>query len=65
MWKRMIIEASVCLVSGFVGKLAYECSSKPDGYLYLDKETKKVYAVLNKDPDKYKNGSRLVFIFKA
>lgn len=64
MLKRIIFESSISIISAFVGKIVYDCTCRPDGYLYLDKDTKSVYAVLKKDPDKYKDKSRLIFIFK-
>lgn len=56
---------AVGFVSTFLGALCYDLISKPDGFLYLDTETKSVYAVLDKDPDKYTSNSRLIFIFKT
>ena len=57
-----------CFISSlggcFAGHLIYDLVSKPDGYLYLDRDTKNIYAQLNEDPDNYKNGSRLVFKYK-
>lgn len=65
MKKTIIIFSIVGFVSSFLGELAYDTLSKPDGYLYLDKDTKCVYATLKKDPDKYKPGTKLIFVFKA
>lgn len=63
--KQPLLFFSVSLIGVLVGNIIYDLLVKPDGYLYLDKDTKAVYASLNKDPDDYKNGSRLFFIFKA
>lgn len=59
-----ILFFAISLVGGFTGKMIYDLSNKPDGYLYLDKDTKSVYADLKKDPDKYKDGTKLIFLFK-
>ena len=65
MKKQLLIGAGVGLISSFLGSLVYDLVSKPDGILYLDKDTKSVYAALEKDPDEYKPGSKLIFVFKA
>lgn len=57
-----VLFGSLCV---FIGETAYDLASKPDGYLYLDTETKAVYASLIKDPDTYKPNSKLIFVFKA
>lgn len=59
---------SGCFMSGLAGcltgRILYALASKPDGYLYLDRDTKNIYAQLNQDPDKYRNGSKLIFKYK-
>lgn len=65
MKKYFIMGAAVIFSSAFFGHLCYDLVSSPDGYLYLDKDTKNVYAMLNKDPDEYKPNSKLVFVFKG
>lgn len=65
MKKQFFIGGVIGFTSSFLGNLIYELVSKPDGYLYLDKDTKNVYAALSKDPDKFKPGSRMVFVFKS
>ena len=63
--KQSILFFTISLVGGFVGKAIYDIFNKPDGYLYMDKDTKNVYAQLIKDPDTYKDGSKLIFTFKT
>ena len=63
--RHSILFFAISVVGGFVGKVIYDISTKPDGYLYLDKDTKNVYAQLTKDPDTYKDDTRLIFIFKT
>lgn len=65
MKKLLIIGFITGFVSTFLGNLCYDILSTPDGYLYLDPDTKSVYAALDHDPDKYKSGSRLIFVFKS
>ena len=65
MKKQFLLGVTVGFISSFVGNLCYDLASKPDGYLYLDKETKSVYAALSKDPDKYRPNTKLIFEFKA
>lgn len=66
--KKLLKPLLVCTVGGvaggFAGHLLYELVSKPDGTLYLDPEDKGIYASLKQDPDKYRNGSRLIFKYK-
>lgn len=58
----------ICFMTGSVGgllsSLLYDLLSKPDGYLYMDKDTKNIYASLTKDPDEYVKNSRLIFLYK-
>lgn len=65
MKKKLIALGVVCFTSSFLGLLCYNLVSKPDGYLYMDKDTKCVYAALDKDPDTYRKGTRLIFVYKA
>lgn len=64
MKKIFIIGGLIGFSSAFLAYIIYDVISKPDGYLYLDKETKAVYATMTKDPDKFAKGSKLIFIFK-
>lgn len=54
-----------CSIAGFIGAFAghlvYGLTAKPDGYLYMDHDTKGLYAQLTKDPDSYKKDSLLIF----
>lgn len=63
--KQLLLFFGVSIFGGFLGKSIYDLANKPDGYLYLDKDTKSVYAQLRKDPDNYKDNSKLIFLFKA
>ena len=63
--KQSILFFTISVLGGFVGKAIYDIFNKPDGYLYMDKDTKDVYAQLIKDPDTYKDGSKLIFTFKT
>ena len=65
MKKKLIIYGGLCFSAAFLGHILYDLVSKPDGYLYMDKDTKAVYAALDKDPDKYEPGSRLIFVMKG
>lgn len=60
-----ILFFSISLIGGFTGKTIYDILNKPDGYLYLDKDTKAIYAQMKKDPDSFKKGSKLLFEFKG
>lgn len=62
--KACILCGITALIGGFLGKLTYEIISRPDGELYLDYEGG-VYAALNKEPNEYKPGSRLIFVYKG
>jgi len=62
--KPAILIFLVSLIGCFSGKVLYDLINKPDGYLYLDKDTKSVYAQLKKNPDEIPNGSKLIFLFK-
>lgn len=64
MVKKIIVCSVVSFISGFFGFLLYDQVSKPDGFLYLDKDTKNIYATLQDDPDNYRKNSRLIFIYK-
>lgn len=63
--KQGLLFFSISLIGGFIGKTIYDVANKPDGYLYLDKDTKAVYAQMKKDPDKFKKGTKLLFEFKG
>ena len=63
--KQSILFFTISLVGGFIGKAIYDVFNKPDGYLFMDKDTKDVYAQLFKDPDTYKDDSKLIFMFKT
>lgn len=58
----------ICFLTGSFGgvisSVLYDLLSKPDGYLYMDKDTKNIYASLTKDPDEYSKNSRLIFLYK-
>lgn len=62
--KNYIMLGLTAIVCGFLGKVAYEVISKPDGELYVD-EAGYVYAALSKSPEEYKKGSRLLFVYKG
>lgn len=62
--KKLVLTGITAFTCGFLGKLAYDIMSRPDGELYLDYEGG-VYAALNKEPKDYKIGSRLIFIYKG